>query len=96
METMLTQQVPVLRDLPITLSREGAIDIELEQGVLVFRISQAAQDRIEALLDKQRESSLSAEEERELQQYEDVDDYLSYFNRLIRNLAEQQESPRAS
>jgi hypothetical protein len=98
METTLPQPVPVLRDLPVTLPREGAIDIELEQGVLIFRVSQGVQKRIEDLLRKHRESSLTAEEEQELQQYEEVDDYLSYLNRLVRNLAQtqQQDPPRAS
>lgn len=69
------------------MPREGAINIEFEQGLPILRIAQAAQDRIESLLNKQRESSLTAGEEIELQKYEEVDDYLSYLNRLIRNLA---------
>jgi len=87
MQSNLIQTVPVLRDLPISMPREGAINIEFEQGIPILRIAQAAQDRIESLLDKQRESSLTAVEEIELQKYEEVDDYLSYLNRLIRNLA---------
>ncbi|HWQ36131.1 MAG TPA: hypothetical protein VNQ79_25060 [Blastocatellia bacterium] len=96
---MLLQPVPVLHALPVTLPSEGAIDIELEQGVLIFRASQPIRNRIEDLLCRQRESMLTADEEDELQQYEEVDDYLSYLNRLIRNLAQQaqpQEPSRAS
>ncbi|MGH9846071.1 MAG: hypothetical protein ACREEM_45805 [Blastocatellia bacterium] len=85
------QTVPTLRRLPATLPREGAIEIELEQGVLVFRVTQSVQDRIESLLDKQREANLTSTEEEELQQYEEVDDYLSFLNRLIRNLAQFQQ-----
>jgi len=87
MQSSPVQTLPVLRDLPISMPREGAINIEFEQGLPILRIVQAAQDKIESLLDKQRESSLTANEEIELQKYEEVDDYLSYLNRLIRNLA---------
>jgi hemolysin activation/secretion protein len=83
--------VPTLSALPVTLPREGAIDVELEQGVLVFRVSKGVQSRVEVLLDKHRTSSLTPAEEQELGQYEDIDDYLSYLNRLIRNLAEAQK-----
>lgn len=84
----LAPSVPLLHSLPVTLPRQGAIDIELEQGVLIFRVSQPSQNRIEELLDKQREAPLNEAEAQELDQYEDIDDYLSYLNRLIRNLAQ--------
>jgi hypothetical protein len=44
------EPVPTLRALPLTLAREGAVEIELEHGVLIFRVSKAAQERIEELL----------------------------------------------
>lgn len=83
----LTQPVPTLSGLPRGLQHDGAISIELDGGVLVLRASQAAQGRVEDPLEKQKGSGLSPEEEEELRQYEDVDDYLSYLNRLTRNLA---------
>ncbi len=49
MNLNLNQPIPVLTGLPVTLPREGAIEIELEQSVLVFRVSKAVQERIEAL-----------------------------------------------
>ena len=82
--------VPILRSLPTTLPREGAIALELEQGIPIFRVTKFVQERIESLLDKQHELALTAAEEQELQQYEEVDDYLSFLNRLTRNLAQQQ------
>lgn len=91
MTTTPIQPVPLLSDLPPALRREGAIDIELEQGVLIFRVSKAAQSRIEKLVDKQKNARLTPAEAEELQQYEDIDDYLSYLNRLIRNLAHEQQ-----
>jgi len=87
MTLTLTQPVPSLSGLPKTLPRERAIEIELEQGVLIFRASQSAQERIEALLAKERESQLTSGEQQELRQYEEIDDYLSFLNRLVRNLA---------
>lgn len=83
----LAQSVPLLQSLPATLPRQGAIDIELDQGVLLFRVSQLSQDRIEELLEKQQAAQLTEAEAQELDQYENIDDYLSYLNRLTRNLA---------
>ena len=79
-------QMPILHGLPLTLPRDGAVQVEFEQGVLIFRVSQAVQDRIEALLSKQNNGGLSQPEAEELEQYEEIDDYLSFINRLLRNL----------
>lgn len=85
------EPIPALRALPVTFPREGAIEIELEQGVLIFRVSPAVQERIEELLEKQHESTLSRDELEELDQYEEVDDYLSFVNRLSRNIVQSQQ-----
>ena len=90
MTLTLVQPVPQIGKLPNTLPREGAVNLELEEGVLVLRVSQATQDRIEELLDKQSLAPLSEAEETELDQYENIDDYLSFINRLTRNLAQSQ------
>lgn len=76
---------PVSFSLPDTLPRDRAIELELVDGVLIFRASQFVRDRIETLLDKQRSVGLTEAEEREMDQYEELDDYLSYQNRLTRN-----------
>ena len=91
MSQPLTQTMPILHGLPITLPRDGAVQLEFEQGVLIFRVSQAVQDRIEALLSKQSTAGLSQPEAEELEQYEDIDDYLSFTNRLLRNLKQTNE-----
>jgi len=91
MSQPLPETMPILHGLPITLPRDGAVQLELEQGVLVFRVSQAVQDRIEALLSQQTTVGLSLDEAEELEQYEDIDDYLSFTNRLLRNLKETNE-----
>ena len=88
MSQALEHQIPKLHGLPLTLPRDGAVQLELEEGVLIFRVSDAVQDHIESLLNKQRDAALAPNEVEELQQYEDIDDYLSFINRLLRNLAQ--------
>ncbi|MBS1787949.1 MAG: hypothetical protein JST85_09520 [Acidobacteria bacterium] len=80
--------------LPDTLPRDRAVELDLVEGVLVFRASQTVRDRIEALLKKQQTAGLSESEESELDQYEELDDYLSLQNRLTRNyfLAQQKDT----
>ncbi len=78
---------PKLKSLPASLPTEGAVRIELSEGIPIFRASSAVQNRIEELLEKQQDASLSAEEEQELDSYEEIDDYLSFVNRTIRNLS---------
>lgn len=74
-----------LSHLPNSLPLDGAVRIELVEGVPIFRASSLVQGRIEALLIKQKESALTSEEETELDEYEELDDYLSLVNRIIRN-----------
>jgi uncharacterized protein YnzC (UPF0291/DUF896 family) len=64
----------------------------LEEGVPIFRASEAVQARIETLLAKQKDSPLSIEEEQELDSYEEIDDYLSFVNRTIRNVYQRQQA----
>jgi hypothetical protein len=82
--------LPNLRELPSSLPLEGAVKLELEEGIPIFRASLLVQDRIEQLLFKQKDSSLSNDEERELDSYEEIDDYLGFVNRTIRNTIQQQ------
>jgi hypothetical protein len=86
--TMTTPLLPTLHTLPATLPLEGVISIELQEGIPIFRASISVQNRIEDLLAKQQISSLNAEEEQELDSYEEMDDYLSFLNRLARNLVQ--------
>ena len=87
MVTTLKQPPLSLDDLPAALRREGAISLEVEQGVIILRASKAVQERIESLLHKQQTAKLTRAEKNELKQYEQVDDYLSLLNRLSRNVA---------
>lgn len=80
------QPVPSINSLPQGSQQDGAISIALEEGIPVLRASQSTQSYVEDLLEKQQSSMLTPIEQQELQQYEDVDDYLSYLNRVTRNL----------
>jgi len=90
MSTVMIRPLPRLRALPATLPLEGAVRIELEEGVPVFRASNSIQTRIEGLLLKERDVGLTAEEKRELDRYEEIDDFLSFINRMVRNLVQSQ------
>jgi hypothetical protein len=91
---MATPLLPKLDRLPIDLP-EGAVRIDLVEGIPMFRAAGAVQERIEFLLDRQADGLLSANEEQELDCYAEIDDYLSFLNRTVRNLA-LAETPKAS
>jgi hypothetical protein len=78
--------LPKLQNLPKTLPIEGAVRIELVEGIPIFRASSNVQIRIEELLNKQQTSQLNDDEKQELDLYEEIDDYLSFINRTVRNL----------
>ena len=78
--------LPQLENLRDTLPLEGTVRIELVEGIPMFRASTTVKNRIEELLDKQQILPLSPEEEQELNLYEEIDDYLSFVNRTVRNL----------
>jgi hypothetical protein len=82
---MTISLLPKLRSFPKNLPLEGAIGIELVEGIPIFRAASIVQNRIEALLAKQQDDTLNSEEEEELNCYEDIDDYLSFVNRMVRN-----------
>lgn len=73
--------------MPNSLPLDGSVRIELVEGMLIFKASRLVQERIEALLTKQDESTLTDEQEKELDEYEELDDYLSLVNRTMRNVS---------
>ena len=85
-----TQLPQALVQLPATLPLDGAVSIELQQGVPVFRASAKIQKRIDLLLQKQQSGNLTSKEQAELAAYEEIDDYLSFVNRLVRNAMQNQ------
>jgi hypothetical protein len=78
--------LPMLRYLPASLPLEGAVRLELQDGVPILRASTTVQRRIATLLRKQQKVTLSPAEAMELDQYEELDDYLSFLNRVVRNV----------
>ena len=82
----MVSQMPKLKALPKSLPLEHAICIELQEGVPIFKASSGIQSRIEELLLKQKKLKLTKKEDRELSLYEELDDYLSFANRIIRNI----------
>lgn len=93
MSSSVSPVVPVLDHLPQTLPLEGAVRIELEEGVPVFKATRIVIERIESLLDKQKLASLTADEQQELNEYEEMDDFLSLVNRTVRNLVHHAQAP---
>jgi hypothetical protein len=82
---MTISLLPKLRSFPQNLPLEGAVRMELVEGVPIFRAANIVQNRIETLLAKQQDETLNPAEEEELDCYEDIDDYLSFVNRMVRN-----------
>ena len=82
---MNTTLLPNLQTLAPILPLEGAICLDLHDGILRFRASQSLRDRIQSLLEIQQKRSLTPEENQELDRYEEIDDYLSFVNRTVRN-----------
>lgn len=88
----MRQPLPRLTILPANLPMDNAVWIELEEGVPIFKASASVQTRIETLIMKQRRSQASDEEAKELDRYEEIDDYLSFINRVVRNLVQAETS----
>ena len=75
--TNLTQQ---------EIATRWALRLELQDGVPVLRASATVQHRITTLLRKHQDGALSPEETTELDRYEELDEYLSFLNRMVRNM----------
>jgi hypothetical protein len=76
-----------LENLSPNILLEGSIGIELVEGIPIFKASTVIQGRISELLTKQQDSFFTADEEQELDGYEEIDDYLSFVNRTVRNIS---------
>ena len=84
MQPMLVSSWPKWFDFPDSLVKEGALSLELRDGVPMLRASKSVQTRIDALLRKQQDQSLSDAENKEFDSYEAIDDYISLLNRITR------------
>ena len=58
--------------------------IELVKGLLVFLISTKIQERIETLIAQKIESGLTSKEATELEQYQELVDYLNLVKETIK------------
>jgi len=79
-------RLPKLKWLPVALPAEDLVRIEMQEGIPIFKAASAVQERVELLLTRQRLESLTASEMEELDRYEELDEYLSFANRVMRNL----------
>lgn len=87
---MPSYPLPSLKKLPKSMPNDGAISMSLEEGIPVFRAAAEVQARIQELLTHQQEDQLTSDEVEELDRYEEIDDYLSHLNRVVRNLLQSQ------
>jgi hypothetical protein len=81
---MTTNLLLNLHRLPNSLPSEGSIGIELVKELLVFPISTKIQERIESLIAQKTESGLTSKEATELEQYQELVDYLNLVNETMR------------
>ena len=82
--------LPKFRHLPVSWPLDGAVRLELHNGLPVLRASTAVQRRITALLRKQQETALPPEETDEPDRCDEIDDCLSSLNRIWRDLLQSQ------
>lgn len=83
---MKLHDLPHLNQLTANSLTEGAVSIYLEEGIPIFRASKNLQNRMEELLLLNQQGCLTTEQEVQLNSYEEIDDYLSFINRTIRNI----------
>ena len=82
----MNEHLPKLKRFPVTLPSEALVRIELQEGIPIFKATRSVQKRIELLLAEQRQEGLTTAEREELDGYEELDDYLSFANRVMRDL----------
>ena len=85
-DKIMVLQLPKIRNLPKSLPMESAVRIEISEGIPILKASLPIQNRIEDLLFKQRESSLTEDENKELLLYEELNDYLTFTNLITQNM----------
>ena len=87
------ERLPKLKWFPLLLPADNLVRIELQEGIPIFKATRSVQQRIELLLAKQRQEGLTTAEREELDGYEELDDYLSFANRVMRNLILEEQRP---
>ena len=79
--------LPTFRAFPNALPLDNVVRIELQGELPIFKAMPWVQQRVTELIQQNSVAALSSEETRELDGYEEMDDFLSLVNRLIRNAA---------
>jgi hypothetical protein len=87
------ERLPKLKRFPAMLPSENLVRLELQEGIPVFKATHSVQKRIELLVAKQPPEGLTTPELEELDGYEELDDYLSFANRVMRNLILAEQRP---
>ncbi len=64
---------------------DGAVSVEKQDGSVVLRASQALQNRLEELLERQKSAQLSPDDSAQYAAICELDDALSWLNRLSRD-----------
>jgi hypothetical protein len=91
--TLMSQGTPLIGPPPgfggnsfdwVQCLPDGAVSVENIDGDLVLRASQKLQDQFEELLIKHKAGSLTAEESQQYDALCELDDALSWINRLAR------------
>lgn len=77
------------------LPLDNIVRLELQENIPIFRAIPSLQSRVETLLEKQQTQTLNPTEQAELLQYEELDDFLSLVNRLVRNVTLNPDTARA-
>lgn len=87
------ERLPKLKRFPAMLPSENLVRLEFQEGIPVFKATHSVQKRIELLVAKQLQEGLTTTEREELDGYEELDDYLSFANRVMRNLILAEQRP---
>ena len=64
---------------------DGAVSIEIQDEKIVLRASQQLQQRFEELVERRKNAILTAAESKQYDAICDLDDVLSWLNRLMRS-----------
>jgi len=84
--------IPKLETIPSSFPTEGALSLEIREGIPIIRSSSIIQNKIDRLINKQKEYGLSPDETDEFDYFEQIDDYISLVNRITRNIFLEKDS----
>ena len=77
--------VPLLHHLPASLPLDGALRLELQDGVPVLRASATVHTGLPPYSGSTRTAPFPRRKQR-AGRYEELDEYLSFLNRMVRNM----------